>query len=518
MASKKTKAPPAAAADDNLDELFSGIGDDSKAKKPSANPKSSKPTSAASKAMGGDNDILADLESQLASEQQSSRPHTPRLKEGGFKRPTATPPAGDDRPAAPGRKSNDSARSLRASFTPSATSSELHEAEKKGTVEQAQQQEQQQASGGGWWGGILSTANAAMKQAGAAYKEIQQNEEAKKWAEQVRGLKGIDVGTLRNYGDELRSRALPTFTNILHTIAPPISSHERLLIHITHDLVGYPSLDPLVYGVFARVMSQVEGGDLLVVQRGHESSTRRSSDGSAGWRDGPWWRQTDSPRELCLVKGMTEGTKLCRAGAESYATEYFAANGGVEQAKIRATEDLSESNPVRTSDLFLAVQAISIDADKSLFARTASAEKEKESSTVKEQDEADEHVCFAVFVLDPVHEIEFATISQSVPAKWARWLDAATPLSPRSAEESYDAFESGLPDEIRDILDDGGVDPREWVAEWIEETLSLSVGVVAQRYVAHRMGVGEGGMGRGKKRVEDLVQDNAGEAARAGVI
>jgi hypothetical protein len=88
---------------------------------------------------------------------------------------------------------------LRASFTPSATSSELHEAEKKGTVEQVQQQQQQ--SGGGWWGGILSTATGVMKQAENAYKEIQHNEEAKKWADQVRGLSGgIDVGALRNYG------------------------------------------------------------------------------------------------------------------------------------------------------------------------------------------------------------------------------------------------------------------------------------------------------------------------------
>ncbi|UNI23287.1 hypothetical protein JDV02_009116 [Purpureocillium takamizusanense] len=514
MASRKAK-PGASAADDNLDELFSGIGDDAKTKKPTANPKASKPAKAKA---AGDDDILADLESQLASEQPSSRPHTPRLKEGGFRRPAATPPAVDDKPVPGGsRKSTDSSRSLRASFTPSATSSELHEAERKGPVEQ-QQQQQQQATGGGWWGGILSTATAAMKQAEAAVKEIQQNEEAKKWADQVKGLRGIDVGTLRNYGDELRSRALPTFTNILHTLAPPISSHERLLIHITHDLVGYPSLDPLIYGVFSRVMSQVEGGDLLVVQRGHESSSRRSNDVAAGWRDGPWWRQTDSLRELGLVKGMVEGTKLCRAGAESYASEYFASSGGLEQAKIRATENLSESNPVRTSDLFLAVQAINLDGDKTLFARTASAEKEKESTTVKEQEEEDEQVCFAVFVLDPVHEIEFSTVSQGVPAKWIRWLDAPSPLTPRSADEGADTFESGIPDEIKEILDDGGVDPREWVAEWIEETLSLSVGIVAQRYVARRMGVGEGGLGRGKKRVEELVQENAGEAARAGIL
>jgi hypothetical protein len=216
---------------------------------------------------------------------------------------------------------------------------------------------------------------------------------------------------------------------------------------------------------------------------------------------------------------MTEGTKLCRAGAEAYAGEYFAANGGLEVAKVRATESASESNPVRTSDIFLSVQAIGTEADKTLFARTASAEKEKESTSVQEHDDADELICFAIFLLDPVHEIEFSAISQSVPAKWARWLDAPGPLTPRSGEEEQQQGEqfdtAALPDDIREIVESGGVDPREWVAEWIEEVLNLSVGVVAQRYVARRMGVGEGGIGKGKMRMEDVVQENAGEAARA---
>ena len=319
-------------------------------------------------------------------------------------------------------------------------------------------------------------------------------------------------------GDELRARAMPTFTNILHTLAPPISSHERLLIHITHDLVGYPSLDPLIHEVFARVMSQVEGGDLLVVQRGNESHSRRSSDGGSGWRDGPWWRQVDSPRELGLVKGLVEGTKLCRASADSYASEYFAAHGGLEEAKLRATEVLSESNPVRTSDLFLSVQAISQDGDKTLFAGSSSSEKEKEDSAVKEQDTTEEMISFAIYILDPIHEIEYSTISQTIPTRWIRWLDAPTPLTPRSADEGQPESESMLPDDIQEIIDNGGVDPREWVAEWIEELLSLSVGVVAQRYVARRMGVGEGGLGRGKKNIEDVVLDNGGEAARAGIL
>lgn len=48
----------------------------------------------------------------------------------------------------------------------------------------------------------------------------------------------------------------------------------------------------------------------------------------------------------------------------------------------------------------------------------------------------------------------------------------------------------------------------------MEETLSLAVGVIAQKYVARRMGVGEGGIGRGKRR-EEVVESGGGEAARA---
>ena len=323
--------------------------------------------------------------------------------------------------------------------------------------------------------------------------------------------------TLSPPGGELRARALPTFTDILHTLAPPISSHERLLIHITHDLVGYPSLDPLVHGVFSRVMAQVEGGDLLVIQRGQEATAAQSS---AGWRDGPWWRQSDTPRDLGFVKGLVEGTKLCRASAEGYSTDYFSAHGGIEGARQRSTEPLSESNPVRSSDLFLSVQAIVIDGDKTLFAGTSATEKEKETSPVQEDEHADELVCFAVFILDPVHDIQYSTISQTVPAKWIRWMDAAvSPLTPASGtEEAFDLEFERVPEEIREIVENGGVDPREWVAEWVEEVLGLSIGVVAQRYVARRMGVGEGGLGKGKQKQESVLEDGGSEAARAGLI
>ena len=307
-------------------------------------------------------------------------------------------------------------------------------------------------------------------------------------------------------GGELRSRALPTFTNIIHTLAPPISSHERLQIHITHDLVGYPSLDPLIYSTFSRVMAQVEGGDLLVIQRGQESK-RGSEEGytgssNSGWSDGPWWREATQARNLGVVKGLVEGTKLSKVSAESYATDYFASRGGLEEAAKQATEVLSESNSVRSSDIFLAIQPISQANSKELFGGS-STEKKEEEGIVEPAGEADDLVCFAIYLHDPVHGITFSSVSQSLPEKWIQWLDASA---------SVESGES-LPDEIAEIVMSGGVDPREWVAEWVEEVLTLGVGIVAQRYVARRMGVGQGGIGRGKARQEAL-ESNAAEAAR----
>ena len=215
MSTKRTKKP----ADNEVDDLFEGIGDDSAPKKPAASkPKpaaSSKPKAGAAGAGKGkpEQDILADLESELEKE-PAARPHTPRIKDaagpGSKRTSTATPPPAAVRRSEDKlpRKSTESTRSFHASFTPSATSSELQDSEKKGPSEQTAPAASS-GGGGGWWGGIFATAsataNAAIKQAEAAYKEIQKNEEAKKWAEQVRG----NVGALRGLGKWLPSSLKP---------------------------------------------------------------------------------------------------------------------------------------------------------------------------------------------------------------------------------------------------------------------------------------------------------------------
>ena len=257
-------------------------------------------------------------------------------------------------------------------------------------------------------------------------------------------------------------------------------------------------------------MAQVEGGDLMVIQRGQELTQRRGEDAgftgssTSGWSDGPWWRQHTEARNLGAVKGIVEGTKLSKVSAETYSNDYYTNSGGLEAAAKQATEVLSDSNPVRSSDIFLAIQAIVQTEPSDLFDGSASEPKKSEEGII-DLEEAEELVCFAIYLHDPIHGITFHTVTQTLPEKWIQWLDAS------ATSESAD---SSLPEEIAEIVNSEGVDPREWVAEWVEEVLSLGVGVVAQRYVARRMGVGQGGIGRGKARQEAL-ESGGGEAARA---
>lgn len=113
---------------------------------------------------------------------------TPSSKSGSDRASEETP-----RVAAGMRQSGESTRSFHQSFGPG-------EAQKEEAPKAASVPEQPKQSGGGWWGGLLSTATAtvstARKQAEAAYAEIQKNQEAQRWAEQVRG----NVGALKGIG------------------------------------------------------------------------------------------------------------------------------------------------------------------------------------------------------------------------------------------------------------------------------------------------------------------------------
>ncbi|KAK6523003.1 hypothetical protein TWF281_002426 [Arthrobotrys megalospora] len=504
MPPKKPTSKPAPSISKNtdIDSLFAGIDDISSS---TSTPKPADGTSKPRASLSADADadekaLLAEIEGLTAEHRAPSRPVTPSL------RATAGVNAAARASSESLRKKATTTTARAPAAKPAKVESEDEEEddddedeeddeeeeeydEKTGAIKSkpqksaaAQQQEQQQ-QGGGWWGGLWSTASAAataaQSTAQSVYKEIQASEEAQRWTQQVKG----SVEGFRELGGELQKRALPTFTTLLHHIAPPISAHERLHIHTTHDLQNYPSLDPIIHHVFSRVMQQVEGGDLLVIQRGSEATNKRNSSLSAGWGGGPWWRD-ERKRELGTIKGLEAGVKLAKATAEGFASEYALRSPSFEKKEI------DPDNPVRKSDIFLALQPVIYPCPFTSI-----------TAKVEEGDEVEEVLSFAIYLSDPKHNLEFMTMSQTCPAKWGEWMDAE--------------FEE-LPEDVQYGLARGAVDPREWVAEWMEETIALAVGIVAQRYVSKRMGVGEG-LGKGKEvDLEGRQEVNLG--GEAGVL
>ena len=147
-------------------------------------------------------DPFAEL-NNLVQERPKSRPHTPRIaptpaiQSSPKQTSTTNPPfatstrTSEERAPAQTRRSGDSIRSFHQSYTPG-TEAEDPETEKYA----APAPEPRAQSTSSWWGGFVATASAAVKQAEALAKEIQKNEEAQRWAEQVKG----NVGALRGLG------------------------------------------------------------------------------------------------------------------------------------------------------------------------------------------------------------------------------------------------------------------------------------------------------------------------------
>jgi hypothetical protein len=192
MATKKGSKP--AATDDELSKLFEGIDDGSAPVNGSKAPTTRAGRPSKKETSKTEQELLAELDS-LAQQRPSSRPQTPKAA------PSAAPPGSkspqkeatgsgrtSEEKAVP-RKSGEETRSFHKGMTPGLENEES-------TAVSNPTDTLAQTRGGGWWGSVYATASAAVKTAEAAVKEIQQNEEAKRWAEQVKG----NVGVLREFG------------------------------------------------------------------------------------------------------------------------------------------------------------------------------------------------------------------------------------------------------------------------------------------------------------------------------
>ena len=188
-------------ADDLLADLDQ-LGSEEQQSAPPSNKSNTKSTGKSVPASSeGEEEDLGELEKMLAAKPtQSSRPTTPHVSSSTTSGTNKSPKRAEHTPASSGppsgRTSEDRLRNAPAPARSSGESRSFHQSmtprEEKAEQQQQQQQqekveEQKNGGGGGWWGSMFSAATAAVKQAESIAKEIRGNEEAQRWAEQVKG-------------------------------------------------------------------------------------------------------------------------------------------------------------------------------------------------------------------------------------------------------------------------------------------------------------------------------------------
>jgi hypothetical protein len=254
------------------------------------------------------------------------------------------------------------------------------------------QQAQQSSSGAGWgWGTVWSSASAAIQQAKSAVdeqvKHLPKNEQARKWGEGV--IEYAKTAQLDKLGQDFKRVGLSTLTDILNVVAPPISEHEVIQVWLSHDMRGYDGIETLVYRALARIMEQVEGGD-LIVNRGEESRPRETGSG---------------PRDINPVEGYEAAFKLAQANLDE-----------LIKHNSKPTKERSSVNPSPTtySYVYLRVQPF-----MATFTLPDKADAESTSAVSLTQS----NLQFILHLSDPEHQLVHSTVTQAVPGPWLELWD-----------------------------------------------------------------------------------------------
>ncbi|KAI8096237.1 maintenance of telomere capping protein 1 [Halteromyces radiatus] len=226
-----------------------------------------------------------------------------------------------------------------------------------------------------WGNSLLAQASAAVKTTTDQINRTVQSTESKHLLEdRVKHLQTlVNKDTIEKLGSNLRQLT----TQILETVAPPISEHELVEIWLSHDMVGYSGVEALVYRAFARVMEQTESGQVIV---------RKGMDNSHDNDD-------EAPRDLNMCEGVVEGTKLAKASVDHLIKLHYT------RPEPTTTYTPKEGAvPVINCPVFMVIQPVksSFSNDKSIPSQ----------------------LVYAVVLEDPTNQLSFQTYSQSIPLAW----------------------------------------------------------------------------------------------------
>ncbi|WWD06624.1 hypothetical protein V865_004717 [Kwoniella europaea PYCC6329] len=320
----------------------------------------------------------------------------------------------------------------------------------------------QSPNSGGWgvssfWSSATSALQQASKVADEQYKKVRQEgvqgvthqlenlgvkgvtvpnvvdlNKLRKGAEERLGgiVKGVDLEKLRQ---DLVNTTTSTLTSILDTVAPPISAHETLELWLTHPMIGYGGVEGVIYRAWVRILEQTESGELVIVWSPgeKEGSSAEKGDDDEGEGEG---------RSINPIEGWEKAWELAKKEIESV-------KGREEKDPKGRNKSPNPQVPVTTVPIFLHLQP--------LLAPLPYPEPPIHASSSATEIQPPKHLYFLLTLQDPQHSLSFATVTQPSPSDWM--------------EVEYEQ--------------------SEWVEERLVEILRTGVEVIAQDYVATRMGL-----------------------------
>ncbi|KAH3675536.1 hypothetical protein WICMUC_002625 [Wickerhamomyces mucosus] len=299
-----------------------------------------------------------------------------------------------------------------------------------------------------------ATSQASNFREKAQHEALQINEQLKK----------IQINEFNDQLTKTLNETTPSITvpntrmgiNFLNTVYDSLVNNgegETLKINLIYDLENFNDLDSLIYNNFRKVLKQVEGGIKIEIKDNSNSKRRKSI--SKNYED-------LNKRNLNLFQGkLIDGEKLLLANLENYINSY----------KINELGNDSEDQNI--SHLFLSILAIQIKSDHKLSSSVES-KSESEIKQINIDSNNDSSFSFLILLKDLTNNIEVKTRSQGLPIKWANWLDGSIAKTSEEIKEQEEKEE--------------GIDPAEWVKNWVDDSLSLSFGILSQSYVVERMG------------------------------
>ncbi|CAL9731843.1 maintenance of telomere capping protein 1 [Monosporozyma unispora] len=316
-----------------------------------------------------------------------------------------------------------------------------------------------------WWSSsgsarVSSLWNKTQEQANQIKDKLAETDAAQQATSMLPGVKlsNLNTNNLMNITDQIAK-------NLTKIVVG--DTEEVLRIHLVHDLINVPYLQYYVEEKFDQVMSsQVEGGIRIFVDEWGKPTGKESTPSSNG---------TDSKVNLNVFQGkVNDGDKLAFANLDNSIKLFNKAHEKV----VEQQGDDANANNDNISDIFISILPISIPNPLN---------KSNDDITTTDTTSPD-NFHFTVVLKDVSNDISSITRSQGFPLKWLNWLEGSKIDTAKKGEDKKKEKKESEDDRSESEDEEIAVDPSEWVQQWIEDGVSLVLGVVAQNYVIERMG------------------------------